>query len=59
VLVEPHPSSRTSRHKERTGPRSLRFQLAPGKAPVLVRVSKTSADRRVTGAMIWRWHVVC
>ena len=24
------------RHKERTGPRSLRFQLAPGKAPALV-----------------------
>ena len=24
------------RHKERTGPRSIRFQLAPGKAPVLV-----------------------
>ena len=25
-----------ARHKERTGPRSLRFQLTPGKAPVLV-----------------------
>src|SRR6185436_9613126 len=24
------------RHKERTGPRSIRFQLAPGKRPVLV-----------------------
>lgn len=24
------------RHRERTGPRSIRFQLAPGKAPVLV-----------------------
>jgi hypothetical protein len=24
------------RHKERSGPRSIRFQLAPGKAPVLV-----------------------
>ncbi len=24
------------RHRERTGPRSIRFQLAPGKPPVLV-----------------------